>query len=424
MERQYIGARYVPKFADPIEWDNLRSYEAMEIVTYLGTSYTSKKPVPTGVELNNSEYWVVTGNYNAQVEKYREETAKNREDIVLIENQIDALKANKKILIIGDSYGTTNGSMEKDITPYTTLLKQYFDNNNVGITLYYANQNGAGFGNGIFLTLLNNFKESAEIDDIIVLGGWNDLLNRYSNEVVQENQEIFSTTARKKFKNVKLYLGVLGWSYHIENTYRNNFIILNKFTYGQCTRHGFDAYLPTYGICVQETTDFFVNVNTPNGRSHPSDIGSLYIYMRLLNLIMGGNTSFTIDEQCTIKGATDITVESGYLYQYSNGFTCTTSCPSENLHFLSTSGFNINGCWGGTNTKICEFITSITGCYLFKTIEKARYKIDLNNDWKETEVEISIYEGNIYIRNIGDTLTGVKDLYIKFSSVITTPILE
>lgn len=77
MERQYIGARYVPKFADPIEWDNLRSYEAMEIVTYLGTSYTSKKPVPVGVELNNSEYWVVTGNYNAQFEDLKKTVYNN-----------------------------------------------------------------------------------------------------------------------------------------------------------------------------------------------------------------------------------------------------------------------------------------------------------------------------------------------------------
>ena len=68
--RQYIGARYVPKFADPIEWNNARSYEALEIVTYLGTSYTSKKNVPVGVAITNTEYWVATGNYNAQVQEY------------------------------------------------------------------------------------------------------------------------------------------------------------------------------------------------------------------------------------------------------------------------------------------------------------------------------------------------------------------
>ena len=68
--RQYIGARYVPKFASPVEWDNVRSYEAMTIVTHLGNSYTSKIPVPAGVDIENGEYWVNTGNYNAQVAEY------------------------------------------------------------------------------------------------------------------------------------------------------------------------------------------------------------------------------------------------------------------------------------------------------------------------------------------------------------------
>jgi hypothetical protein len=72
--RQYVGARYVPKFADPVEWSNVGGYEALTIVTYLGNSYTSKKPVPAGVDIGNTEYWVNTGNYNAQVEQYRQET--------------------------------------------------------------------------------------------------------------------------------------------------------------------------------------------------------------------------------------------------------------------------------------------------------------------------------------------------------------
>ena len=67
MNNVYIGNRYVPVFANPVEWDSLRTYEALTIVTYLGTSYTSKKTVPAGVQLSNTEYWVVTGNYNAQV---------------------------------------------------------------------------------------------------------------------------------------------------------------------------------------------------------------------------------------------------------------------------------------------------------------------------------------------------------------------
>lgn len=78
--RQYVGARYVPKFSNPIAWDINRSYEPLTIVTYLNNSYTSKVPVPVGVDITNEEYWVVTGNYNAQVEEYRQavEELKNK----------------------------------------------------------------------------------------------------------------------------------------------------------------------------------------------------------------------------------------------------------------------------------------------------------------------------------------------------------
>ena len=75
MERQYIGARYVPKFAEPVTWNKALSYEAMTIVSYLGNSFTSKIPVPAGVDIGNDKYWVNTGNYNAQIEAYRQEVA-------------------------------------------------------------------------------------------------------------------------------------------------------------------------------------------------------------------------------------------------------------------------------------------------------------------------------------------------------------
>ena len=75
--RQYIGARYVPIFGrkeeESIEWDNSAPYEPLTIVLYQGNSYTSRQYVPAGVEITNQEFWALTGNYNAQVEQYRQE---------------------------------------------------------------------------------------------------------------------------------------------------------------------------------------------------------------------------------------------------------------------------------------------------------------------------------------------------------------
>ena len=67
----YVGHRYVPKIFG--EWDKQNQYEGLSIVTHQGNSYTSKKRVPVGIDILNEEFWVVTGNYNAQVEDYRKE---------------------------------------------------------------------------------------------------------------------------------------------------------------------------------------------------------------------------------------------------------------------------------------------------------------------------------------------------------------
>lgn len=71
--RQYVGARYVPVFADPLEWSDQREYEPLTIVSYQGNSYTSMQSVPVGVDIDNTAYWAQTGNYNAQIEAYRRE---------------------------------------------------------------------------------------------------------------------------------------------------------------------------------------------------------------------------------------------------------------------------------------------------------------------------------------------------------------
>lgn len=76
---QYIGARYVPIFGrkggSTTAWDNYHPYEPLTVVLYKGASYTSRQYVPAGIDITDEAYWACTGNYNAQVEQYRKETA-------------------------------------------------------------------------------------------------------------------------------------------------------------------------------------------------------------------------------------------------------------------------------------------------------------------------------------------------------------
>ena len=83
----YVGHRYVPKIFG--EWDKKNQYEGLSIVTHQGNSYTSKKRVPVGIDILNEEFWVVTGNYNAQVEDYREEVRQLSSDVTVIDQKLD-----------------------------------------------------------------------------------------------------------------------------------------------------------------------------------------------------------------------------------------------------------------------------------------------------------------------------------------------
>lgn len=81
--REYIGARYVPILMG--DWDNTRTYEPLSVVMYQGNSYTSRQFVPAGIAITNTVYWAATGNYNAQVESYRQEVQN-------FDGRIDALE--------------------------------------------------------------------------------------------------------------------------------------------------------------------------------------------------------------------------------------------------------------------------------------------------------------------------------------------
>lgn len=87
----YRGRRYVPKIMGT--WDNTKQtpYEPLSIVQWGECSYTSKIDVPVGIDILNNKYWVCTGNYNAQVELYRQEVRQFGDRITTVEGEIDTV---------------------------------------------------------------------------------------------------------------------------------------------------------------------------------------------------------------------------------------------------------------------------------------------------------------------------------------------
>lgn len=114
---QYVGARYVPLFANPAQWSSEREYEPLTIVLYQGNSFTSMQYVPTGIDINNEEFWAETGNYNAQIELYRQEVKEYSKKVTAIEKTqtqqgaaIETLKSTTENL--GNSVNALNTKVE------------------------------------------------------------------------------------------------------------------------------------------------------------------------------------------------------------------------------------------------------------------------------------------------------------------------
>ena len=127
---QYIGARYVPLFAEPAEWDSTRAYEPLTIVLHNGNSYTSKQAVPIGIDIDNDKFWVLSANYNAQVETYRKETAKAVDTAeASLETAKDAVsKVETEVTRATDAEKVLTDNLAAEVTRATDAEKVLTDN--------------------------------------------------------------------------------------------------------------------------------------------------------------------------------------------------------------------------------------------------------------------------------------------------------
>lgn len=199
INRQYVGARYVPKVMG--EWNKALQYEALSIVTYAGNSFTSKVPVPANIDISNKTYWINTGNYNAQVEAYRQQTAhlENRLNSEIIDRKNDT---KDNILWIGDSYSVNyNHKLPNGVRSMLNAKNWYeYSKGGAGFLGAWA---GASF-NDLIEQAKNEMSASQKemINYVYIVGGANDssfLWTQLKDKVVSTVQN-----ARNSFPNAQV----------------------------------------------------------------------------------------------------------------------------------------------------------------------------------------------------------------------------
>ena len=89
------------------EWDDEKEYDRLSVVLHEGNSYTSTKRVPVGIDILNEEFWVVTGNYNAQVDGYRQNVRDLEHKVSVYNDEVKNIYVDSNVLTNG------NGSEEQ-----------------------------------------------------------------------------------------------------------------------------------------------------------------------------------------------------------------------------------------------------------------------------------------------------------------------
>lgn len=262
----YIGARYVPLIDGA--WDNTKQYEPLTIVTYQGNSYTSKTYVPVGVDINNETYWVLSGNYNAQVAALQEQVTQNAEDISTNETNITNLQTtttnlDTRVTAIENELPDIGGGIVSLRGVKAVLMG---DSLNVGQGWGYFAQQTSGldatiYGNGSsgfvskgntppfsgmdfeemldYISTTVDAETRGKVQLFVLLGGINDVLNSLSG--VPAAVTSFMTKLKTVYPNAK-------------------YIVAPLHTFKRITQTQYSAYLEIYdaasGNGAESTSDF------------------------------------------------------------------------------------------------------------------------------------------------------------------------
>nr|DAH43637.1 MAG TPA: hypothetical protein [Caudoviricetes sp.] len=90
--KKYIGARYAPQFMGA--WDKASEYAALSVVYTNDQSYVSRKTVPANTEITNTEFWIKSADWNAQVAQYNQNVEKYQANVERYNQNVETYNAN------------------------------------------------------------------------------------------------------------------------------------------------------------------------------------------------------------------------------------------------------------------------------------------------------------------------------------------
>lgn len=306
--RQYIGARYVPKFSDVNggEWDDTYTYEPLTIVKHGNDYYTSKKEVPTGVAITNTEYWVLTGNYNGAVSSLDDRVTALESEISEYSNLDDRVTAleddmevKDHIMVFGDSW--TDEGVDVNVQATSVLSKRF----NATVKTYGRSGTGFDRPNGydeqlaVFKNDLdNNIYDLNRIRCLILVCGLNDYQRQDPVITASDFTDMLNDWVIKARNIVGDRMSIYWFhNYSIANdlTLTNTTTFYNQWIYYNTVKNACSKY-----ICASDT---FGWVDSWRNDTHPDKTGSTQYYENVANVIQG--LPVNVRKYQSVKGTWD-----------------------------------------------------------------------------------------------------------------------
>ena len=297
-----IGPRVTFHFISD-EWNIANTYEPYDVVNVGGASYVAIQPVPSGIELDNANYWFYWADPNAQF-------AELKNIVNALSAQIDAIQA-----LNIDDMKTKNANIG-DI-----IQTAYFTNENDGGGALYLIEE-SGVANNIDSFTLNNGK----LAKLILLNGIN--LNQLGGASTNDAGLIFNYAIQLTSK-YKLPI-ILNGSYNVITTIDfNNYIGKNTDIENVVSIYGNNSIITYNG----QTSLFSRNSSNFN----------LHVIMKDIKL--QSNTPH-IGTGINFNYVNNSSFENIYLFNFETGINF-TNCWSNSFNKVTvtycTNGIIING---------------------------------------------------------------------------------
>lgn len=146
--KKYIGLRYAPKFMGA--WDIESEYAALSVVYTNEQSYVSRKTVPANTEITNTEFWIKSADWNAQVAQYNENVEQYNQNVERYNQNVETYLA-----AVDQFYADTLHS-------YDTKAEMVADTSlKLGDTLLTCGGTAIGDGGGSFYQVVSETSAKA-----------------------------------------------------------------------------------------------------------------------------------------------------------------------------------------------------------------------------------------------------------------------